>query len=567
MIHPPAFPAHREGYFGEKKVYEALRKLPDDFEVFYHVPLFLKDADGQVHEMELDFIVADLRGDRFNALLLIEAKSGTFKFKPEDQSWTQNGNDLGDLIGKCSRKKHLFAYHFRNFVGQVPVGHCFFFSTAQDISGDWYPPSLRPEQLIDYTGCLYPVDTITNNFDILRESMTARPGDERLRFEQLKKCFLRESRFVESLRSHVDLNNVAFNALTERQWIVFKGLRSNPFLLAEGSAGSGKTLLASRYAELLADQGKKVLFLCFNRYLANKLKQDLNSHQYVVVETFHTFIENMIRSADMPWWGREIHEHEQAGLINQFFETTAPEKFNSLSLEPEFDALIVDEGQDFKPVWYEQLYRLIKPNSRIAVFLDPMQDIFNRYGNIPGFNGNGWTRFELPENCRNTNNIRKYIEQKTGLTLMGMLGLPDGLPVKEMEYSSKDDLAIKLTEELKLMLRKGNLQPSEITLIINGRSRDLPNLAKIMPETFRVQPLDPNGSSDPQTIYYTTAAIFKGMENEAVIIVDPADSGENNPDREKAIKWFYTQASRAKSFLMVFRATKNHTITTTEPQP
>ena len=553
MIHPPVFPTHREDYQGEKRVYEALSRLPDDFEVFYHVPLFLEDSDGQVHETEFDFIIADLRDRRFNGVLVIEAKAGAMKFKPEDQTWTQNGIDQGDLIAKLSRKKHLFAHHFKNYINQVPVGHCFFFSTSQDVSSDWYSPSLRPEHIIDYTGCINPVETIEDRFDKLRESFLTRAGDEFRRFENLKKSFLRESWFIESLRSHVDLNNAAFNRLTERQWAVFRGLRNNPCLLAQGSAGSGKTLLATRYVTLLTGQNKKVLFLCFNRYLANKLSSDLAAEENALVETFHSFIERIIREHDPPWWDQHIKLHEAAGTTGQFFEKDTPEKFNSIDPVQHFDALVIDEGQDFRPEWYQYLYRYLKPDGRVAIFLDPLQDIFNRYQEIPKFNGREWTYFDLPENCRNTNSIRRYIEEKTGLTIEGMPGLPDGPKVKEKEYSDVNDLANKLTEELKGILRKGNLKPSEVTIIINGRSRDLHRLASLVTEPFPLQLLDPNKSSEPDTIYYTTAAIFKGLENEAVIMVDPADTSESNPDRARAVKWFYTQASRAKSFLMVFR--------------
>jgi hypothetical protein len=558
MIHPPVFPPHREKYHGEKIVYEALKRLPDEFEVFYHAPLFLEGTDGQVHETEFDFIVADLRDKRFNALLLIESKSGTIKFKPEDQTWTQNGEDQGDLIGKLSGKKHLFAHHFKSYINQVAVGHCFFFSSSQDTSGNWYSPSLRPEHVIDYTGCIDPLSTITDRFDKLRESLPTRAGDDIRRFENLKKTFLRESWFIESLRSHVDINNTAFNHLTERQWAVFRGLRNNPCLLAQGSAGSGKTLLASRYVGLLAGQGQKILFLCFNRYLANKLRNDLAAEENALVETFHSFIERIIRENDIPWWDLTIKQHETTGTTGQFFEKAAPEKFNEIESVPVYDALVIDEGQDFRPEWYQFLYRYVKPNGRVAVFFDPLQDIFNRYREIPVFNDRPWTLFDLPENCRNTNNIRRYIEAQTGLTIAGMPGLPDGPKVKERDYTDITDLAEKLKKELKGMLREGNLNPSEVTLIINGRSKDLQQLANLVTEPYPLRLLEPNKTSEPDTVYYTTAAIFKGMENEAVIIIDPADTSESNPNRTQAIKWFYTQASRAKSFLMVFKAPQSN---------
>jgi len=55
---------------------------------------------------------------------------------------------------------------------------------------------------------------------------------------------------------------------TDEQVQALRLLRSQPRLLVEGGAGTGKTLLAVALAREHAAQGRAVLFTCFNKALA-----------------------------------------------------------------------------------------------------------------------------------------------------------------------------------------------------------------------------------------------------------------------------------------------------------
>jgi hypothetical protein len=60
---------------------------------------------------------------------------------------------------------------------------------------------------------------------------------------------------------------------TRQQEAVLRGALSNPRLLVQGMAGTGKTLLAVNVAEKLSSAGKKVLLLCFNDNLRIHLRR------------------------------------------------------------------------------------------------------------------------------------------------------------------------------------------------------------------------------------------------------------------------------------------------------
>jgi superfamily I DNA and RNA helicase len=74
------------------------------------------------------------------------------------------------------------------------------------------------------------------------------------------------------------------------------------------------------------------------------------------------------------WWNKNKRTEDE------FCEVDVPVKLLDLSVEKaeKYDAIIVDEGQDFKPEWFEFLEGLLKDpdEARFVVFFDEKQDVF-----------------------------------------------------------------------------------------------------------------------------------------------------------------------------------------------
>src|SRR5690606_23793305 len=64
-----------------------------------------------------------------------------------------------------------------------------------------------------------------------------------------------------------------FRQLTLQQFTVLEFIESKPRALIAGCAGSGKTMLAIEKARRLGEQGKRVLFTCYNKALAEWLAE------------------------------------------------------------------------------------------------------------------------------------------------------------------------------------------------------------------------------------------------------------------------------------------------------
>ena len=76
-----------------------------------------------------------------------------------------------------------------------------------------------------------------------------------------------------------------------------------------------------------------------------------------------------------------------------------------ISEEPlfeKFDALVVDEGQDFSDIWWTALNNIIKEDGYLYVFYDGNQSIFNSHGTFV----NELTRYDLSENFQK---FQKYL--------------------------------------------------------------------------------------------------------------------------------------------------------------
>lgn len=147
-------------------------------------------------------------------------------------------------------------------------------------------------------------------------------------------------------------------------------IECTPFRLRViGTAGSGKTQLAVAVYRDAVAAGRRPLYVCFNRPLADHIDRIVPPGG--VVGTFHQLSFRIYRAT-----GHEPNFADPGVLpqLEQFFASHTPQ-------EPWlFDDLIIDEGQDMQPAWKDQLLRLLRqPDSgRVWWLEDPMQNLYGR---------------------------------------------------------------------------------------------------------------------------------------------------------------------------------------------
>ncbi|WP_420450862.1 AAA family ATPase [Ilumatobacter sp.] len=153
--------------------------------------------------------------------------------------------------------------------------------------------------------------------------------------------------------------------------------------MVRGAAGSGKSFgLTGRAAHLAAD-GKRVLILSLNVTLANRLRSMANERCHeiganptlIACSNFHSFCTRVVQDAELA--GYQLSAPRGApwtvGIVAK-----ATQAFEEGFRAP-YDAVLVDEGQDFTIEWWNLLRRhVLAPGGEMLAVGDPTQDIYDR---------------------------------------------------------------------------------------------------------------------------------------------------------------------------------------------
>lgn len=148
--------------------------------------------------------------------------------------------------------------------------------------------------------------------------------------------------------------------------------------IVHGVAGSGKTLILGYRAEHLAKAAQRpILVLCYNKTLATKLASVMDAkglQDKVHVSTFHAWC---VRQLDAYHADKPVNE----GDANVFFEACVERVIHSVDQKripaAQYDAVLIDEGHDFKPEWFKLVVQMIHPESNsLLVLYDDAQSIY-----------------------------------------------------------------------------------------------------------------------------------------------------------------------------------------------
>ena len=357
----------------------------------------------------------------------------------------------------------------------------------------------------------------------------------------------------------VDDETDLIDIMTERQYEVFEAAKSNRRLLVSGEAGSGKTVIGCRIAEELARDGKKVLFLCFNRMLAEWLRLTAGFPNGVQAQSFHVLCRNMVieaanenrrRLGDAQ--GLEWNPGVDSDGHQQWFKQVAPnllcDAIDVLGEKGKFDAIIVDEAHDFASEWWLPVEMLLHDakESQWYVFHDPEQArVYGQGVTLPDIAVN----IELKANCRNTRRIAGYCGKVIDRVSKTRDGAPDGeLPVLGAA-SNQVDLRRQHAAKVVSQWLASGISPDRIAIlspwneenpksVLNGL-KDVGTISVQMGERF-IQ-----AWIDGKAVFGCTIKAFKGLEADCIVICDVPECG--TPGFSAAD--MYVAASRAKARL------------------
>lgn len=208
-------------------------------------------------------------------------------------------------------------------------------------------------------------------------------------------------KFSDPIKEEMARLNKNIDKVTAEQYRVLDYLTGQRRVAITGCAGSGKTLIAVEKAIRLARAGLRTLVLCHNPYLADSMRR-LSRGEKVQVYDFAEWVGQMT--------GKSL---QSDGTWNHYYWPTDDDLMDAaemLTNSPErFDAVIVDEGQDFRDEWWLVVESaLVNPQTDILyIFHDNNQALLPHQTKYPV----AQSPIVLSQNCRNAGKIFEWVRQ------------------------------------------------------------------------------------------------------------------------------------------------------------
>ncbi|WP_335872278.1 DEAD/DEAH box helicase [Bacillus sp. 2205SS5-2] len=352
--------------------------------------------------------------------------------------------------------------------------------------------------------------------------------------------------------------------------------------LIRGVAGSGKTLILASRAKLLTKERPdwKVLILCYNISLARGIQQmidqmmnepdnlfdiaedgDKMSH-HVSVFNFHAWLKHDLK----------ISEKQIPTIVEKLD--------NGEAILPMYDAILIDEGQDFEAEWLVLVSKLLNPETKSLLLVeDRAQSIYKRkrsYVQDTGLSFQGRSKV-LSINYRNTQQIVNFAWQfyqnhsllKSKVALheqMGEIISPQSTKRKGHEPAIvKTDTFLKeatlVSKQIKKLHIEKKIPYSEMLILYRIKKSYKMNYVTVLQRALGKEDipfywLTENSESKrsynrtDEFVSISTIDSSKGLDFQAVFIVNVDNmpfSLEEEKEREASL--LYIGMTRAKEYL------------------
>jgi len=539
-LYPTQIPDDAAG--SEKRVLEALRdRLDDDYTVVWSVGTLSKSDTGKLEVGEADIVLLHpVRG-----LLVLEVKGGAIGYDASARAYrstNQYGRDhvVKDPYDQASGRA-------RDLVGKIEalgIG-----GSHDGIACAWgygvvFPDcrignvTLPPNALRDVSLDVSDLDFLDSRIEAIFRHWATGRNIRPLRDEEYRaireRVLMPDFRLAYSLSAEMANGQRRIVQLTDEQCRILDGLDEIDRALVRGPAGTGKTFLLVEKAKRLADSGRRVLILCFNRPLSEHLAalcEDTGACGDTM--TFHHMCRLVIENAG----GLFKPPEHNAG---EFWRSEAPNRmYEALDSYPNrWDAVLVDEGQDFDSTWWACVEGVLADDAAFYIFYDSAQQLYDVQSAFP---------FDEPtvllkNNCRNTANICRLLQAYApGVDIRYTCNAPQGRLPSFIRCDGPGQDLQSVDRLVNHLVAREGISPRDIVLLSPHR---LAHSAFCGRKKIGQYPLLEWEERGQDGILFSSISRYKGLESDVVILVDIT----GDTDQEK----LYTAYSRARQLLYVF---------------
>lgn len=525
----PPEPVFSPGRTAERRVWEAFRgQLPEHAALLHSVAMIERTT-----EHEADLVVA-WPGV---GVAVVEVKGGHVS-RHHGQWYQSSGGSTHPIkdpvvqAQDCKHVLHRLLVQYRSEAATARSVHLVAFPFTS-ISPDW-----------SYAGC--PREMVLARNDLTAAAERTRAVIEKhgrghapltnAGLESLLEVLEGQLPGQTSLLSWAEENEAYVDQLTRDQAKVARILREQRRLKVIGGAGTGKTWLALEQARHLAADGERVALVCYSRGLARFLyrmtAQWPPEHRPAYVGLFHAL--------PLAWGAEPPPGDEDLAASSIYYEERLPAQMGELAAhlgeEEKYDAIVVDEAQDFGAAWWPPTMACLRDQDSggLYAFLDEAQRVFNRSGEVPI----PLPPIVLEENIRNTRQIAQVFGSLSAgqSRYRGMNGPPvQFVPCTPEETIHQADAQVE-------RLLGEDWEPGQIALLVTGKRHQMQR-----------EILDYHGWDGywdaffaAQDVFYGHVLGFKGLERPVVVL---AINGLR--DQSRAREYLYVGLSRARSCLVV----------------
>lgn len=342
-----------------------------------------------------------------------------------------------------------------------------------------------------------------------------------------------------------------------------------------GVAGSGKTLILGYRAEYLAKVSTKpILILCYNKALAKRLEhwmQEKGVADKVIVQNFHAWCHRQLTAYNV---GLPEGNAKGDGYWDDMVDKVIRGVDNKLIPAGQYEAVMIDEGHDFKPEWFKLVVQMVDPRANaLLVLYDDAQSIYdtgdkrNFSFKSVGVQAQGRTTV-LKINYRNTQEILEFAARfaKELLTPTDAEedGVPRLLPISAGQHGPKPlliklptlkDEAKYIVEQFKAAHQDGTAWKDMAILYRNWNP-----VGKLINDAFAIAGIPITSHKkiefgDKQdTVKLITFHSSKGLEFPLVAIPGVSISNDENIATEDEARLLYVAMTRATKELLVLES-------------
>jgi len=563
----------------EEAIYEALRSwlrgdavAGDEYIIFQGLKWFSNRPNGAREPFrEMDFLIVSRR----YGLLIVEAKAAKIALQGKGGGKSSNLNTAHDAYFEQAKTLEDELTHF---LAEAPLT-CKHMAAYQIGSAVWFPfsqPWPRDEKstrgvpnmlILDSVDLERPQAGIERTFAYLGlTDRSAWLSDEAV--DALIET-LNQTTLVMQARLSVRIPGAEerIHQLTLEQYEALEALSDYPRLEVRGAAGTGKTVLAYEKAFRLAREGKRVLYLCSNPALSSWLvhmrerereqrpedaKFDIYHLEALCALAPRRGAPPLVRTGDE---GLDTSRAVQA--INEVAREWRKSK------DRLYDAILVDEGQDFDTPLWRPLQQLLKDQRAglLYAFYDPAQRERDDRWSVD-LSGKAVIH-PLVINMRNTQAIFSLIQgfypepEHKPTICRGEVGAPpvylDPLDMRLVNGDEREDAALR--KALHELIEVERLHPEDVLIITcRPRASEQYQPSRLYrgagDRVFGAYTIAQSPDIDEGKIALSTIRSARGLERPAVILCE-LDGLRSARSQKHRAKLLYSAISRAKHKLVV----------------